>query len=133
MTVLPDRVFAQAMMTGKAPPLHRIVSTEEMEQEDPVYAQDETLIKLWVDVHKLKKVNGTWYKDRRRLVMGELSHCRMFIHSHHDSPAYGHPGINKTYQLTSRRYWWLNMHKDMMEYVKGCTECQQHKINTQPT
>ncbi len=95
-----------------------------MEQEDPVYAQDESLIKPWVDAHRLKKVDGTWYKDGRRVVTGGLSHRRIFIHHHHDSPMYGHPGINKTYQLMSRRYWWPNMHKDMRDYVKGCAECQ---------
>jgi len=122
--VLPDRVFARATTTGKAPPLHRVVSAEEMEREDPIYAQDETLIKPWVDAHRLKKIDGTWYKDGRRVVTGGLSHCRVFIHNHHDSPTYGHPGINKTYQLTSRRYWWPNMCKDVMEYVKGCADCQ---------
>ncbi|SRR6266702_2290366 len=25
------------------------------------------------------------------------------------------------------------MRKDVMEYVKGCVECQWHKINTRPT
>ncbi len=45
-----------------------------MEQEDPMYEQDKTLIKPWVDAHKLKKVNGTWYKDRRQVVTGGLSH-----------------------------------------------------------
>jgi len=124
MTVLPDQVFTRAMTTGKAPPMQRIVSTKEMKQEDLVYVQDENLIMPWVDAHKLKKVNKTWYKDGRQVVTGGLSHHQTFIHSHHDSPVYGHPGINKTYQLTSRRYWWPNMHKDVMEYIKGCTECQ---------
>jgi len=74
VVVLPDKVFAWAITTGKAPPLQRIISTKEMEQEDPMYEQDKTLIKPWVDAHKLKKVNGTWYKDRRQVVTGGLSH-----------------------------------------------------------
>ncbi len=86
--------------------------------------QDEALIKPWVDTYKLKKVDGTWYKDGRWVVTGGLSHRQTFIQIHHDSPTYRHPGINKTHQLTSRRYWWPNMHKDVMEYVKGCAECQ---------
>jgi len=63
------------MTTRKAPPLQRIISTKEMEWEDPVYTQDEALIKPWVDAHKLKKVDGTWYKDGRWVVTGGLSHC----------------------------------------------------------
>jgi hypothetical protein len=34
-------------------------------------------------------------------------------------------------ELTSRHYWWPNLAKKVQEYVKGCTECQCHKINTQ--
>jgi len=52
---------------------------------------------------------------------------------HHNLPVYGHPGINKMYQLTCRRYWWPNMHKDVMSYIRGCMECQRNKINTCPT
>jgi len=65
VVVLPDWVFTRAMTAEKALPLQRIISTEEMEQEDPVYAQDEALVWPWVDMHKLKKVDGTWYKDGR--------------------------------------------------------------------
>ncbi len=50
------------------------MSTEEMEPEDPIYTQDESLVKLWVDPHRLKKIEGTWYKDGRRVVTGGLSH-----------------------------------------------------------
>ncbi len=88
VVVLLERVFARAMTTGGAPSLQRIISTEEMQQEDPVYAQDKTLLKPWVDTHQLKKVEGTWYKDGRWVVTGGLSHCCIFIHYHHDSPVY---------------------------------------------
>jgi len=56
----------------------------------------------------------------------------MIIKAHHDSPVYGHPGITRTIQLTTRHYWWPGISRDIMEYVKGCTECQQNKINTRP-
>ena len=61
--VLPDQVFVQATEVGETLPMQRIVSKEEMEQEDPVYAQDEALVKPWVDTHRLKKVDGMWYKE----------------------------------------------------------------------
>ncbi len=88
-----------------------------MEAADPIYTQDEELIKPWVNTHRLKKVEGTWYKDGRRVVTGGTEHRKTFIQAHHDTPVYGHLGINKTYQLASRRYWWLNMRQDMMDYV----------------
>ncbi len=128
--VLPERVFVRASQTQKAPPLHQIVSQEEMAPQNPVYKQNEDLLKPWIDAHRLKKIEGTWYKDGRRVVTGGLTHHRMLISAHHDSPVYGHPGINKTNQLLGRRYWWPNMRKDVTEYVKGCAECQRNKNNT---
>jgi len=109
IVVLPDRVFVRAGRMEHTPPMRRIVAQEEMEATDPVYAQDKEILKPWIDAHQLKKIKGTWYKDGRRVVTGNMEHKQAFIWVHHDAPIYGHPGINKTYQLTSRRYWWPNM------------------------
>jgi len=43
--------------------MRKIVAQEEMEATDPIYAQNEGLLKLWVDAHQLKKIEGVWYKD----------------------------------------------------------------------
>ncbi len=117
----------------RAPPMRRIIAQEEMEASDPVYAQDEEMLRPWIDAHQLKRIEGMWYKDGRRVVTGMMEHKQAFIRAHHDTPIYGHPGINKTNQLTSRRYWWPNMWQDVKDYVQGCAKCQQNKINTQPT
>ena len=55
---------------------------------------------------------------------------RKIIQAYHNLPADGHPGINQTFYLVSRYYWWPEMKSDMHEYVKGCTQCQQNKVNT---
>jgi len=133
VTVLPDHVFVRAGKIERALPMRRIIPHEEMEPANPIYKQDKEMLKPWVDAHRLKRVEGTWYKDGRRVVTGKMEHKRLFIQAHHDMPAYGHPGINKTYQLTSRRYWWPNMRQDVSDYVKGCAECQRNKVNTRPT
>ncbi len=109
VVVLPERVFARAMKIEEAPPMRRIISQEEMEPQNPVYHQDEDLLKPWINVHGLKKVEGTWYKDGRRAVTGWSNHHYTLIQAHHDSPVYRHPRINKTNQLVSQRYWWPNM------------------------
>jgi hypothetical protein len=54
------------------------------------------------------------------------------IKAHHDPPSQGHPGIKRTTQLVERLHWWPGMRKDILDYVKGCTECQQHKVNSRP-
>ncbi len=74
-----------------------------------------------------------WYKEGRRVVTGRTEYKRTFIQAHHDTPVYGHPGVNKTYQLVSQRYWWPNMQQDVKDYVRGCAECQWNKVNTRPT
>ena len=62
-----------------APPMRRILTQEEMEATDPIYAQDDKVLKPWVDAHRLKKIEGTWYKDGRRVVTGTMEHKRIFI------------------------------------------------------
>jgi hypothetical protein len=91
------------------------------------------VLKPWVDPHQLKQHQGTWYKDGRQVVTGDIEAKRHIIQSHHDSPIHRHPGISKMVQLTERLYWWPKMRQDIMEYVKGCAECQRHKVNNRPT
>ena len=114
--VLPENVFVRAVT---------IASTEEEQNED--------ILKPWVDPHKLKLVNNVWYKEGRRVVTGSTGDKRVIIKSRHDPPVYGHPGISKTTQLVERDYWWPKMKLDIMDYVKGCAECQRHKVNNWPT
>jgi transposase InsO family protein len=45
----------------------------------------------------------------------------------HDVPASGHLGFKKTYQRLRARYFWLTMHKDLVEHIKFCPECVMNK------
>ena len=36
-------------------------------------------------------------------------------------------------QLVECDYWWPKVKLDVMDYVKGCAECQRHKVNNRPT
>ena len=47
-------------------------------------------------------------------------------------PAYGHPGINRTRDLVAKYYWWPQLAKDVQEYIRGCAQCQQNKVNMRP-
>jgi hypothetical protein len=116
VTVLPEQVFARAM-----------------EVLPSLTTQEESTLKPWIDPHQLKQHQGIWYKDGQRVVTGNIEAKRQLIQSHHDSPVHGHLGISKTIQLTKQLYWWLQMQIDITEYVKGCADCQRHKVNTRPT
>jgi hypothetical protein len=96
-------------------------------------SQEESTLKPWIDPHQLKQHQGVWYKDGRKVVTGDIKAKHHIIQSHHDSPVHRHPGISKTIQLTERLYWWPRMRVDITEYVKGCANCQRHKVNTRPT
>jgi len=74
-----------------------------------------------------------WSKDGQQVVTGGLHDKCTIIEAHHNSPVYGHPGIARTTQLVAQQYWWPHLPKDTMDYVKGCVECQWHKVNTRPT
>ena len=95
--------------------------------------QDEHTLLPWVDPHQLKKVEGIWYKDGHLVVTGDLKDKQIILQRHHDAPAYSYPGINKTIQLVEQEYWWPRMKNNIMDYVKGCADCQCHKVNLRPT
>jgi hypothetical protein len=116
ITVLPEQIFVRAM-----------------EVLPGCTAQEESMLKPWIDPHQLKQHQGVWYKDGRQVVTGDDQAKRHIIQSHHDSPVYGHLGISKMIQLTERLYWWPQMRIDITEYVKGCADCQCHKVNTRLT
>jgi hypothetical protein len=112
--VLPDALFARSTNTN----------------EDQ---QDEQQIASWVDPHQLKKIDGLWRKGDRTVVTTGLEGKRQIIGTLHDPPAYGHPGISRTIDFVERRYWWPNLRKDVADYVRGCGDCQRHKVNNRPT
>ena len=135
VTVLPDHLFVRAgrvqELEGEEPTQE--LTVQDMTKENPVYQQNEDILKPWVDPHKLKRVENLWYKDGRRVVTSTASERRTLIQHHHDLPVYGHPGINRTKRLIERYYWWPNMGHEITEYVQGCADCQRHKVNNRPT
>jgi hypothetical protein len=96
--VLLDKLFVRALTTEiMAEPLlesQGAIPTDAMTKNRPIYQQDEDVLRPWVDAHQLKKIEGLWYKDRKRVVTGGQHDKRTIIHAHHDTPVYGHPGIN---------------------------------------
>ena len=96
IVVLTDHLFACAShleWIETDEPMH-LFQVEDMEKKHPIYKQEETTLKPWVDPHCLKKNQDMWYKDGRRVVTNNLEHQRSLIQSHHDPPVYRHPGIN---------------------------------------
>ena len=55
---------------------------------------------------------------------------RRILYEHHDVPAAGHLGRNKTTASIKRLFYWPNMDADIKEYVRTCDVCQRTKART---
>ena len=117
VVVLPDHLFIQ------------IAHTTTYEPEDPPL-QNKYILKPWINTHDLKKIKGEWWKGRGKVITQGTEDKRKIIQAYHDLLAYGHPGINRTFYLVLRYYWWPEIKQDVHEYVKGCALCQQNKVST---
>ena len=72
-----------------------------------------------------------WWKGNQLIITANVPLRRTIVQMHHNPPAYGHPGISRTLELTGRKYWWPCMQQDITNYVKGCADCQIIKVNNQ--
>ena len=81
-------------------------------------------------IHRLKRFelrDGLIYMYGR-LCIPNLSDVRCDVmHDCHDAPAAGHLGIEKTYLLAQRHFFWPGMSRDVRLYVSGCHACQINK------
>ena len=116
--VLPGEMFIQSGTISYIP------------EEPP--QQDKGIIRQWAGTHDLKKINGEWWKGTCKVITGGRQDKHKIIQAYHNLLAYGHPGINQTKDLVAKYYWWPQLTQDIQEYVKGCAQCQQNKVNTHP-
>ena len=84
---------------------------------------------------KVKEIQGKEWRIKGELVlkkekvyMPKNEELRVeIIQLHHDVPAAGHGGRQKTVELVMRNYWWLGVTRDIRKYVEGCDACQRIK------
>lgn len=96
-----------------------------------LYADDE----LAQDVLQGNKENNgyefknelIYYKDR--LYIPELFPITQLIAEAHVTPISGHLGVQKTYKMLKRHYYWNNMKADVELFIKDCDTRQRAKAN----
>ena len=49
--------------------------------------------------------------------------------THHNSPAFGHPGRAKTLELIQREYYWDTMRRDVDRFVRNCDTCHRSRTS----
>lgn len=52
------------------------------------------------------------------------------LNDHHDAPAAGHPGYEKTLSSIRRLFYWPTMAKSVKRYIESCDACQKDKPRT---
>jgi len=50
----------------------------------------------------------------------------------HSSHIACHPGVRRTTEFLSRRFWWPSLNKDVKEFVAACTVCARSKASHRP-
>ena len=70
VTVLPNHLFVRAsqVQTWEEEKTPALLTVQDMTIDDPIYQQDEDILKPWIDPHKLKHIEELWYKEGRRVV-----------------------------------------------------------------
>ena len=80
-----------------------------------------------------REIRQLLIKDDRIYVPENDEIKRRIVSVHHDTPAAEHPGQYNTMVAVAKMYYWPNMGRFIANYIKGCTDCQQMKVNTHPT
>ena len=68
-------------------------------------------------------VNGRYFIPPHNVLRNKL------LSQYHDKA--GHVGVQKTFELLSRTFYWRNMYQDVQDYVRQCISCQRNKPTNQ--
>lgn len=67
------------------------------------------------------------HKQKEQIYVSEGKTRLRVLQAHHDFPAAGHFGYNKTLELISRDFWWPQMWKAVKDFVQSCDVCSRSK------
>jgi hypothetical protein len=73
-------------------------------------------------VNKWKMKNDILHFEERYYILSNFLRRKLFKQNHDDFHA-NHFEYEKILELFRRKYWWLNMSKNVKEYVISCTKC----------
>ena len=55
------------------------------------------------------------------------------IQENHNPIYVAHPGVKRTQDLISLKYWWPGMRQTIVHYIRKCDQCQRRKENREYT
>lgn len=66
----------------------------------------------------------------RLLIPNQKQLIQRILKDEHDNA--GHFGLDKTYELTRRKYCWTRQYRSVQQYIKKCDSCQRMKHSNEP-
>lgn len=87
-------------------------------------------------LYKIKNSNRHYNQrvlGNKHLIVIPTSMQQKLLEWAHDHPTAGHSGQQKTLFRLSTRVYWESMRKDVYNYVRTCTLCQQFKYDNSPS
>ena len=98
-------------------------------KDTKLQTQMQTLIQEGAETSTKLKVYGNFLwevtKGYPRMVVPDDIDLKQFvIKEYHEAPHAGHFDEKRTLEKIARRFYWLNMEKDVISFCKGCAQCQ---------
>ena len=90
---------------------------------DPWFAETQ-------NTNKLSKNNDVWMRGTQICVPEHLNIKQKIMYEMHAAPYSGHLGTQNTERNIAQHYWWPNMQKEVIQYVKICPICQRNRKPT---
>jgi RNase H-like domain found in reverse transcriptase/Integrase zinc binding domain/Reverse transcriptase (RNA-dependent DNA polymerase)/Integrase core domain len=99
---------------------------ELLQEEGPTSIQND--LEDW----KINDQKTIFYKGKQYIPKDQELR-RDILKLFHDHKTAGHPGELETYNSVKQHYWWPGLRIFVKNYVKGCSICQQFKIDRNPS
>lgn len=76
-----------------------------------------------------RRLRSAAQQDRyiQQLVIPKSSRTDILEHYHDSLMGGGHQGFDRTYNAIKTHYYWPKMYNHILDYIRGCTVCQQSK------
>jgi hypothetical protein len=105
------------------PELSSLTGVAEATAKDPWFKEPK-------NTECLEYKSGLYFMKDKLVIPNDTTLRRSIIAEHHNPPAKGHPGVNRTVEHILRKYWWKGIHDDVKAYVQCCEQCQRNKSKT---
>ena len=82
---------------------------------------------------RLSQSSNIWLRGTQICVPEHLNIKQKILYEMHAAPYAGHLGAGNTERNIAQHYWWPNMQKDVIQYVRTCPICQRNRKPTHKT